>query len=205
MTIFDYFIGSDKRRAKFIFNFIAPIYAKADKLLENNFKNSMSILIKNIDITNKTILDIGTGTGVWGATFLKNGAKKVVGIDFSEKMIKQAKEKFPEIEFFLENGENLKKFENKSFDIVTASFVLHGMDSSDRKELLKEMKRISKTYVLIHDFQGKQDLFTRFLEFMERSYYKDFKKNFPKELTEYFYETKIIKLEGGNAIYIGKK
>lgn len=42
------------------------------------------------DLTNKKVLDLGCGTGVHLAHYLELGASKVVGLDLSELMLKQA-------------------------------------------------------------------------------------------------------------------
>lgn len=43
------------------------------------------------DLTNKTVLDVGCGSGVYSIKFALNGAAKVKGIDFSAPMLQIAK------------------------------------------------------------------------------------------------------------------
>jgi len=205
MSITHYFSKNPDKRAKFIFNFIAPLYGKLDKKLQEGFKYSSIELDKNIMIAGKTVLDIGSGTGAWGASINKLGALNIQGIDFSEKMVKQAQKNHPNINFSVADAESLSEFEDNSFDIVTASFVLHGVKREKRKKMLDEMKRISNRYVVLHDFIGKTPIFIRFLEFMERSDYKNFKKNFCSELQENFSNAKKIPSKFGSGLYIAEK
>ncbi len=205
MPIFDYFSRNKDKRSKFIFNTIAPLYSKFDKSLQSGFEASSEILDKEIVIAGKSVLDIGTGTGAWAAAINKLGAYKVHGVDFSEKMIKEAEKNHPEINFSLSNAEDLKDFEDNSFDIVTASFVLHGSEKVKRNLILKEMKRVSKKYVILHDMIGKTPGFVRVLEFLEQSDYKNFKRNFCNELNEEFNNSKKIPAKYGSGLYIAVK
>lgn len=205
MSIIHYFSKDPDKRARFIFNFIAPYYAKFDKSLQEGFEASVKELDKEIIIAGKKVLDIGTGTGAWGAAINKLGPSEIVGIDFSEKMIKQAKKNHPEINFHHTNAENLSEFKENSFDVVTASFVMHGVKKNKRQNLLNEMKRVSRKYVVLHDFIGKTPFSIKILEFLERSDYKNFKKYFCDELKENFSSTKKIPARYGSGLYIAKK
>ena len=202
MSITHYFSQDPDKRALFIFNFISGIYGKADTNLSKGFWESTKVLEERIGIKGKTVLDIGSGSGAWSANFLRMGAKEVQGVDFSEKMVKQALKKHPNIKFQQGNAENLSQFPDNTFDIVTASFVLHGVKKDKRAIMLKEMKRISKGHVVLHDFIGKTPLFLRFLEFMEQSDYKNFKEHFCSELQEYFSETSKTETRFGSGLYI---
>lgn len=72
-----------------------------------------------VDFTDKTILDLSTGTG--RCVFLaKDKIKKAVGIDISEKMINIAKSKITDherISFYVMNAKETS-FGNDTFDIV---------------------------------------------------------------------------------------
>jgi len=206
MSLIHYFSSDANKRAKFIFNAIAPIYAKVDKTLEKNYSKSIDLLKGELVISNKRILDIGTGTGAWAAMFLKNNASEVHGVDFSEKMLSVSKEKHPKIHFSLGDAENLSTIDDDSFDIVTASYVIHGVKADRRGKILSEMKRISKEAIVVHDFVDRTPLFVRFLEFMEQSDYKNFKKNFCSELkTITGWKTKRIASKDGSGLYIATK
>ena len=78
------------------------------------------------DLKDKTILDLGCGFGEHCKRFVENGAKKVVGIDISEKMLKIAKQenadsKITYINMPMENISQLKE----KFDVVISSLAFH--------------------------------------------------------------------------------
>ena len=97
----------------------------------------------------------------------------MIGIDLLGKMLIKARNTYPYIEFYKINAVDMRLFKDNSFDIVTASFVLHGPDRYNR--ILSERVRVARVTVVVHDFsQETQPFLTRFGESMERSYYKDF-------------------------------
>lgn len=201
MSILHYFSNDADKRAQFVFGAIAGIYAHADTQLSKGFWESTKVLEKEIGISGKTVLDVGSGSGAWASNFLRMGAAQVQGVDFVEKMVERASKKHPQIRFSLGNAENLSQFADKSFDMVTASFVLHGVKQNHRAQMLKEMQRIARNHVVIHDFIGPTPLFVRFLEFMERSDYKFFKENFCHEMKEIFGHCQQIQSRYGSGLY----
>jgi ubiquinone/menaquinone biosynthesis C-methylase UbiE len=72
---------------------------------------------------NKRVLDIGCGPGVFTARLAREGAE-VVGIDFSDQMIRIAKQQFPAIDFRVADAERLP-FEDGAFDLVIGIHVVH--------------------------------------------------------------------------------
>lgn len=86
------------------------------------------------------VLDVGTGPGLVAAAAAKRGAE-VVGIDFSEAMLAEARRLHPELEFQKADAESLP-FNDGTFDAVVANFVLHHLGRPD--EVLKEAFRVLK-------------------------------------------------------------
>ena len=204
MSIIHYFGKDPDKRAQFIFNLIAPIYGYVDSGLQKSFSISAKMLDEEILLKGLNILDVGCGTGAWLTSLSQHQAAKCVGADFSDKMLKEAMVKHPDFSFEKARAEDLSIFKDNEFDIVTASYVLHGVTKEPRSKMLNEMKRVAKKAVVIHDFYGKTDTFVKFLEFMERSDYKNFKNNFSIEMKELFDEFKLIDTETGTGLYIGQ-
>lgn len=101
------------------------------------------------------MLDIGTGVGNFIMTVqqLTDDYQKIVGIDYSERMIELARKNFAEdkrIEFTLMDV-NDSLFDDETFDIVSLSNSLHHL--SDIKKTLEEMRRLVKPegVILIHE------------------------------------------------------
>jgi len=196
-------INREKIRAKRIFNLIAPVYFILDKSIKAGFYKAGLELKNNININGKSILDIGTGTGAWGSVLLNLGAGQVHGVDMANKMIKIAnKKKLNNFKFSIADAEKLTEFEDNSFDIVTASFVLHGFKKETRIKVLKEMKRVGKETIVLHDYSGKTPLIPKFLEYLERSDYINFKESICDELKTLFNEVIKKQVNIGTAIYI---
>ena len=84
------------------------------------------------------ILDIGTGTGVVAAAADRAGAE-VIGIDFSEAMITEARRTVPGLEFRAAAADQLP-FDDETFDAVVANGVLHHLGDPDKA--LHEARRV---------------------------------------------------------------
>lgn len=100
-------------------------------------------LIKNYieDLKDKSILDVGCGSGFYTNEFYKLGGI-VTGIDYSQFAIKFAKDRFHDIAFQVQSGYKLETFKDESFDIVTLFDVIEHM--SDQSRTLDEVYRVLK-------------------------------------------------------------
>ena len=202
MSIFHYFSSDSDKRSRFIFNTIASIYQKIDFSTSSHYLYAVAYINSEVGIAGKSVLDVGTGTGDWAAMFAKFGATEIHGVDFAKKMVSNGNIKHSTVNFSLGNAENLANFKDNSFDIVTASFVVHGVKQSKRAKILGEMARISKSHIILHDFLGKTPLFIKLLEFLEQSDYKHFKTNIKTELENLFSNATAFKIKKGTGIYI---
>ena len=79
--------------------------------------------------SNENILDLGCGTGHLTKLISKSGAK-VIGIDSSEEMIKQARQMYPELKFQNKDAVNFS-FKNK-FDAIFSNAVLHWIPQKEK-------------------------------------------------------------------------
>lgn len=76
------------------------------------------------NFTDKSVLDLGCGFG-WHCEYaLEHGARSVVGVDISEKMLAQAREKAPAASYLCMPIEDIA-FPAHSFDIALSSLALH--------------------------------------------------------------------------------
>ena len=84
------------------------------------------------DFRGKAVLDLGCGYG-WHCIYAaEHGAKQVIGIDISDRMLAVAREKthFEQVEYRCTAIEDAQ-FEENSFDIVLSSLALHYIESFD--------------------------------------------------------------------------
>ena len=86
------------------------------------------------NLSNKVVLDYGCGRGEESLKYLKNDAKKVIGIDISPVYIESAIEKVveggfnPEQYEFLTMDAHKLEFESNSFDLVIGQGILHHLE-----------------------------------------------------------------------------
>ncbi|WP_156153564.1 class I SAM-dependent methyltransferase [Domibacillus robiginosus] len=87
----------------------------------------------------ETILDLGCGTGDLSFSLFSK-AVHVVGIDQSASMIEEAKQKYPDISFLVEDAHDLP-FEEK-FDAVFSNAALHWMKKPEQvlAQVFKSLK-----------------------------------------------------------------
>ncbi|HUD20212.1 MAG TPA: class I SAM-dependent methyltransferase [Patescibacteria group bacterium] len=100
------------------------------------------------DLHGKTVLDAGCGNGYISRKMAKT-AKKVVGVDFTEKLVEIAitrSQNFHNIEYKVENLEALQ-LSDALFDVVLCNMVL--MDLANLDRAVAEIARVTKPGGLI--------------------------------------------------------
>ncbi len=103
----------------------------------------------------KTVLDIGTGTGLFAEFFTKRKCE-VTGIDLNEQMLEAARMHVPGAVFEKAKAESLP-FDDDSFDLVFFGCSLHEVD--DLVESLTQARRVAKQAVIALDFEYRDQDF----------------------------------------------
>jgi 2-polyprenyl-3-methyl-5-hydroxy-6-metoxy-1,4-benzoquinol methylase len=86
------------------------------------------------------VLEIGCGTGLFtNKVYVQTGAS-ITATDLSSDLLNQAKSKYPQINFVIEDAMRMS-FPDNSFDVVFGSSVLHHLDM---KSSLVEIYRVLK-------------------------------------------------------------
>jgi len=94
------------------------------------------------------VLDLGCGNGRF-FEFLKDKDIHYIGVDFSEKLIEIAKNKYPKLKFEVADALNLP-FPNNYFDKIYSIAVLHHIPSKQfRLQFLQEARRVLKSNGLL--------------------------------------------------------
>lgn len=107
----------------------------------NNLIEIPALLSLLPDLKDRVILDLGCGFGEHCKLFVEMGAKKVVGIDISQKMIETAnlKTNSPQIEYIQLAMEDITTLTQK-FDLVVSSLALHYVE--DFKGLVESINKL---------------------------------------------------------------
>lgn len=187
-------------RHKRIFNTIAPVY---NLFYRKQYRAYCELLYKfeaKLSIPEKgSVLDIGCGTGALLNAFLTYDYD-VRGVDIAAGMLHQARKRGLDCR----QGDVVKglDMEENTFDLVSASFVAHGLDKEKRMALYSEAKRLSRNKVLIHDYSSRKNPFISLIEYLEGGDYFNFIKSGPDEMKEIFSYVEIIQVKKYNNWYI---
>lgn len=123
-------------------------------MLSNKNRNAMQLdpssnfikaILKNSDISNKTILEIGCGSGRITRDLAKY-AKSVIAIDPDAQSLQKAINaiKFENVTFIKGSGEDLSFLKNKVFDVVVYSLSLHHIPHKQMKSSLVQATELLK-------------------------------------------------------------
>jgi len=119
-----------------------------NRFIKEEFYKSFKYLIKknNIDVINKTILDIGCASGNKIKILLKIGFDKenIIGVDIRENCIKNAKLNFPGSKFYKMDARQIK-FSDEKFDFINVFTLFSSiLDDQNRYKVANEIIRLLK-------------------------------------------------------------
>jgi ubiquinone/menaquinone biosynthesis C-methylase UbiE len=116
----------------------------ADRIALLEVNRVVSLSIEGLSAV-RSVLDVGTGTGVFAEAFSKS-VKVVTGIDTNAELLAIARMFVPGAQFQEALAEKIP-FADRSFDLVFLGHVLHETDSP--LKALKEARRIARSRVVI--------------------------------------------------------
>lgn len=195
----------------FLFNTIAPFYGLFYKAQKKHYAKIIEDMGNKLDLTAfKTALDVGCGTGALCSVLNEMGLE-VTGVDPAEKMLNIARSK-PEnkaIRFIEANAVEGLPFDRKTFDISLASYVAHGLQPNERKQMYAEMSRVTSLKVIIYDYNENRSLPITIAEWLEGGDYFRFirtakaeMENCECELRQCFSNVEMINVSPQAAWYI---
>ena len=97
----------------------------------NNIVEKSALFSLSPDLVGKRVLDLGCGYGENCVQFLRMGAKSVVGIDISERMLAVAREETSGVEYIHADMSDLSGLTGR-FDVVFSSFAVHYIENFER-------------------------------------------------------------------------
>lgn len=126
------------------------------KQFERNEKKRIiySLIKGNLIMKVQRFLDVGCGDGRWTSDISDliqdklNGQLETTGIDFSERAIAFAKLIKPQINFYVNLGEDIP-FPDEHFELVSAIEVVEHVPDEAEHKFLSELKRVTHTKGLV--------------------------------------------------------
>lgn len=110
------------------------------------FNNPIRVRIAQEAEIGDTVLDVGSATCISYPLF--KDKKQYVGMDFTKKFLKTAKNQHPELTVVHGDSRQLP-FANETFDTVYIKDVLIHLGPEDYKKVITEMWRVTKKQILI--------------------------------------------------------
>lgn len=188
--------------SKLFYKAMSGFYDLIDIVYFRDYENSpRKVVFESIGNTEK-VLDLCTGTAT-NALKIANSKplSEVIGIDLSKDMLKIAQGKVersqvPNIKLYHMDATNMR-FQDKFFDKILLSLVLHEVEADLAEKILAEAKRVLKDdgEIIVTEWEKSRKLFSRALflpiEIFEP---KPFKSFIEKDLYRYFerYGLKVV-------------
>lgn len=161
-----------------MFNMIAKKYDLANNIMSFGMqKYCKNSAIKMLDIkSNSNVIDLCCGTGDLSAIIKKfNPDCQITGIDFSENMLKIAKSKHKNIQFWQGDVTNLP-YEDNFFDIAVMGFGLRNILNAEKS--VEEVYRVLKPNgQFLHLDFGRKNLPSKIYEIITQILTKIFTDN----------------------------
>lgn len=137
-----------------------------------------ALLSHHIDPYNKTVCDIGCGTGFFFVDFYSSQkAKDIVGVDITSVSIENLKRKYPEYNFIKEDISSFSTTRaNRKFDILNVFDVLyHIVDEKAFERAITNIWRLTNDngFILISDLFGSKSInVANHVKFRSKEIYK---------------------------------
>jgi SAM-dependent methyltransferase len=101
------------------------------------YANAAHAVLRALDrigagVRDKTVLDVGSGTGFWVDLWRREGAAAVSGADLVPTAVERLRARFPENEFVQADVTERAPFPGSEFDVVSIMSVLHHVVDADR-------------------------------------------------------------------------
>ncbi|MGB7595455.1 MAG: class I SAM-dependent methyltransferase [Erysipelotrichaceae bacterium] len=187
-----------------LFDIIARPYAWFFHHQVRQAERTVPVLMDALSESCSSVLDIGCGNGAL-CQVLQAHIQTVEGCDRSAAMLKQAKRLTSStIKYTLGDTLTGLPYADKSFDMVSASLVAHGMPADQRKLLYAEMRRIARKYVILLEYNQTRHWLVDIMEFLEHGDYFNFIHVVDQELEACFGNLTKIPVQAFAAWYIMK-
>lgn len=135
--------GSGEKLPQKAYDMWASTYDdQPDNLMLALDEEIFSSLSNRIDLENKTVIDIGCGTGRHWSKLLNRNPKELIGFDVSEKMLQKLQYKFPFAKTNLLQNNMLPSLQNDSVDVIISTLSIAHIKNIE--EAWQEWNRVLK-------------------------------------------------------------
>ncbi len=160
----------ERKRSRIFFDLTAVVYPLIELHLFPRYQRALA----RLDLPRHLpVLDVATGSGILAAAFAGRG-HDVQGLDFSERLLRRARKRFPQVDFRAFDLVNLTEVPARSFAIVSCGYFLHGLSPEFRQRMLENMSRIASSRVVVFDYDRDGGLLVRLIERIEGPHYPQF-------------------------------
>ena len=126
-----------------MFDRIAPVYDAMNRVMTAGLDQRWRrATVREAVRSGDDVLDACCGTGDLALAARNAGASYVVGVDFSERMLEQARRKAPELEWVQSDVLELP-FEDASFDSAVVGFGVRNVE--DLEGAIRELRRVLRS------------------------------------------------------------
>ena len=101
-----------------------------------------SSLLANTSVKNKTVVDVGCGTGRHWQKIMQEKPARLIGFDVSRKMLNRLKEKFFTAETYLSTGYMMPEIKDDSVDLIISTLTIAHIEKFEKA--FTEWKRVLK-------------------------------------------------------------
>jgi ubiquinone/menaquinone biosynthesis C-methylase UbiE len=120
-----------------------------DPMLNSSHSKAASLIKEH-----SNVLDVACGPGALTLMISKIPGTRVTGVDLDPKMIMEAERKVRKkaannARFLLLDATDLAQFNDKEFDVALISLALHQFSPEAGLKVLQEMKRVSKSIIIV--------------------------------------------------------
>jgi SAM-dependent methyltransferase len=160
----------ERKRARRFFDLTATVYPLIERHLFPRYQRAL----ERLDLPRQLpVLDVGTGSGILAAAFAGRG-HAVQGLDFSPRLLRRARNRFPQVDFRAFDLVDLPQLPDRGFAIVSCGYLLHGLSPDFRGRVLEQLARIASFRVLVFDYDKGGGFLVRLIERIEGPHYRQY-------------------------------
>lgn len=86
----------------------------------------------SVELAERSVLDVGSGTGFWIELWRRQGASAVSGADLVPEAVDRLRNRFPDVDLTAVDVTEREPFPGRTFDVVTIMSVLHHVVDEER-------------------------------------------------------------------------